>query len=149
MRIRRDPLYNSRGGFRRYPGIAMPRLRFGGRLPSPPVFCPEAGREISFALCLECPGFRVWNAKDGDFSRCRHEYLALEAKGYYDGTWDQHPENFDPETFAEIQERKRVNEQFAQDFEREKAGMERQAEALEQDDEAEEKPLDEEGRDEY
>jgi len=149
MRIRRDPLYNSRGGFRRYPGIPMPRPRFGGHLPSPPVFCQAQGKEIAFAFCLECPGFRVWNAKDGDFRRCRHEYLALEAKGYYDGTWDQHPENFDPETFAEIKERKRANEQFARDFEREKTEMERQAEALEQDDEAEEKPLDEEDRDEY
>jgi hypothetical protein len=150
MRIWRDPLYNKRGGFRRYPGIPMPRLRFSGRMPSPPVFCPEAAREIAFAHCLECPEFRVWNARDGDFRRCRQEYLALQAKGYYDGTWAEHPENFDPETFAEIQERKRVNEQFAQDFEREKAEMARLAEALEQYEETEEEQRNEdEDRNEY
>jgi hypothetical protein len=131
MRIWRNPLYNRRGGFRRVPLLPMPRLRFRGRLPSPPVFCPEAGREIAFAFCLECPEFRVWSAQDGDFGRCRHEYLSLQARGYYDGTWDDHPENFDPETFERIQERKRLNEEFARDFDQEKVKMMELARALE------------------
>lgn len=149
MRIWRDPLYNRRGGFRRVPGTPVVSYRSLGRFASPPVFCPEAGGEIAFALCFECPDFGVWSAQDGELRRCRHEYLALAAKGYYDGTWDEHPENFDAETFAEIQERKRINERFMQDFERESQEMERLAEALEQDDEAKETPLDEEGQHEY
>lgn len=149
MRIWRNPLYNRLGGFRRLPFMTLPPLHYKGHFPGPLVFCPAQGKETAFAFCLECPEFRVWHVKDGDFKRCRHEYIDLASRGHYDGTWDDHPENFDPETFAEIQERKRANEQFAQDFEREKAEMERQADALEKDDEADEEPLDEEDRDEY
>jgi hypothetical protein len=130
MRLFRNPLYNRLGGFRRVPYVQIPRLRFRGRLPSPPVFCPEAGREIAFAVCLECPKFRVWNAQDGDFKRCWTSFKALEARGYYDGTWDDHPENFDPQSFAEIQERKKINAEFAEDFERDKAEMAELAKAL-------------------
>lgn len=149
MRIWRNPLYNSLGGIRKHPQMRVPPSYSWGRLRCPPVFCPPQGREISFAYCLECPEYRVWHAKDGGFRRCRHEYADLASRGYYDGTWDDHPENFDPETFAEIQARKRINEEFLRDFEREKAEMERLAEALEQDEEAKEEPLDEEGQNEY
>jgi hypothetical protein len=93
--------------------------------------CPEAGRTISFQNCLHCPKFGVWSPQDGDFRRCWHEYKDLGARGHYDGTWQDHPENYDPETFARIQERKRLNEEFAADFEREKAEMARLAEELE------------------
>ena len=137
MRLFRNPLYNRLGGFRRVPYVQMPRLRFRGRLPSPPVFCPDVDKEIAFAVCLECPKFRVWNAQD-EIRRCWHEYKDLEARGYYDGTWDEHPENFDAQTFAEIQERKRVNEEFARDFELDKAKMAELAKALEDGEEQEE-----------
>jgi len=131
MRISRNPYFDRLGRLRKYPRPYVPRPRFEGRLPSPQVFCPEAGREIAFAFCQECPEFRVWDAQDGDFRRCRHEYLSLEAKGYYDGTWDDHPENFDPETFERLQEEKRTRERVLREMEAEKNELVRMAEALE------------------
>jgi len=137
MKIFRNPVFNRFGGIRRVPSLQMPRPLFRGRLPCPPVFCPEAEREIAFTYCLKCPKFRVWNAQDGDYKRCWHEFKDLESRGHYDGTWEDHPENFDPETFARIQEEKRSNEQFALDLERERAEMERLAKALEDEEEEE------------
>jgi len=131
MRLFRNPLYNRLGGFRRVPYVQIPRPLFRGRLPSPSVFCSEAGREIAFAFCLECERFAVWNAKDGDFKQCWHEFKSLEARGYFDNTWDTHSENFDAQTFTEIQERKKINAEFAEDFERDKAEMAERAKALE------------------
>lgn len=138
MRFYRNLVYDSRGFPRRVPRMRVPVLRFHGHGPVGEVRCPCAGREVSFLSCLECHEFRVWSAKDGDFRRCRHELLDLEARGYYDGTWDEHPENFNPETFAEIQERKRLNEQFLRDFESEKAERERLARELDEEAEREE-----------
>jgi len=149
MRLIRNPIYNRMGMVKRVVTTPIPRLPYPRGYAGPLVHCPEEGRDVAFVRCLKCPKFRVWNAQDGDFRRCWYEFKDLESRGQYDGTWGDHPENFDPETFAEIQERKRINEQFARDFEREKAEMERQADELEQEEEAEEKPLDEEDWDDY
>jgi len=148
MRIWRSTLYNKRGGFRRVPPLLMPSPRFRGRLPSPPVFCPAQRKEIAFAFCLECPEFRVWSAQDGDFRRCRHEFLSLAARGFYDGTWDDHPENFDAETFEQLQEEKRIRERVLAEMEAEREQLERMAEELESGEEADEKEETEEGDDE-
>jgi hypothetical protein len=131
----RNPMYNGLGMVRKRPGASLRsplNVGFGSRRPFYPgiVDCPEAGAAISFESCLRCPRFRVWSAQDDGFRRCWHEYKALEERGYYDGTWDDHPENFDPETFERIQETKRLDEEFASDFEREKLEMAHQAEAL-------------------
>ena len=94
--------------------------------------CPEAGETISFENCLHCPKFGVWSVQDGGFRRCWHEYKDLESRGHYDEEkWLSHLESADPQTFARIQERKRLNEEFAADFEREKAEMARLADELE------------------
>jgi len=132
----RNPMYNSLGLVRKRPGTSI-RSPFNVGLGARRRFypgsadCPEAGETISFENCLRCPKYAVWNAQD-EIRRCWHEFKDLEARGYYDNTWDSHIENFknEPEVFEEIQARKRLNEEFAADFEREKAEMARLAEKL-------------------
>jgi hypothetical protein len=131
----RNPNYNYLGMVRRCVTTPVRRtFHYGRAAAGPPVHCPEAGHEIAFAHCLGCERFAVWNAQD-EIRRCWHEYKDLEARGYYDGTWDEHPENFDAQTFAGIQERKKINAEFAGDFELDKAKMAELARALEDDEE--------------
>jgi hypothetical protein len=149
-------MYNSLGMVRKRPGTSLRsplnigkgsrRLFYPGS-----VDCPEAGETISFENCLTCPKYALWNAQD-EIRRCWHEFKDLESRGYYDGTWDDHPENYDAETFERIQETKRLNEEFAADFEREKAEMARLAEELaraEGEEDREEPDRPEEDEDEY
>lgn len=96
-----------------------------------PVDCPERKEQVHFLECVGCELFRVWDEQDGDLRRCYHEFRDLKSRGYYDNTWDDHPENFDPETFAEIQEKKRRNEEINREMELERAELERRAEELE------------------
>lgn len=70
---------------------------------------------------------------DGDMKICWYEYKDLKSRGHYDGTWNDHPENFDPETFAEIQERKRLNAEVNRELESEFAGHESKAKELAED----------------
>jgi hypothetical protein len=134
----RNPMYNSLGLVRKRPGTSI-RSPFNVGLASRRAFypgsadCPEAGKTISFENCLACPKYAVWSPQD-EIRRCWNEFKDLEARGYYDGNWEDHPENYDPETFERIQETKRLNEEFAADFEREKAEMARLAEKLARDD---------------
>lgn len=95
------------------------------------VDCPESGCEVCFSDCLRCTNFQQWHEKDDGLRRCYHEYLDLDSRGYYDGTWDDHPENFDPETFERIQERKQRNEAFFQEMESEREKLDKMAEELE------------------
>jgi len=125
----RNPIYNRLGMVKRFVATPIPRPRYDKRF-GPPTFCPEAGKEIAFINCLTCAKFAVWNAQDGDLKRCFYEFKNLASRGYYDGTWDDHPENFDSETFAEIQARKKLNAEFAADFEREKRELARLADEL-------------------
>ena len=100
------------------------------RVCAPPTReCPELGREAFVFECLECEKYSVWHEKDG-FRRCYYEFRELESRGFYDGTWDDHPENFDPETFARIQERKRRNEEINRELETEWEALERKAKEL-------------------
>jgi len=132
----RNPMYNSLGLVRKRPGTSI-RSPFNVGLASRRALypgsadCPEAGKTISFENCLTCPKYALWNAQD-QIRRCWYEFKDLESRGYYDNTWDSHIENFanEPEVFEEIQARKRLNEEFAADFEREKAEMARLAEKL-------------------
>jgi hypothetical protein len=95
-----------------------------------PVDCPERKEQVHFTECIECELFRVWDEQDGDLRRCYHEFRDLKSRGHYDGTWDDHPENFDPETFAEIQEKKRRNEEINREMKLERAELERRGEEL-------------------
>ena len=108
---------------RRYPGLAIV---------GPPVLCQEQGREVPYIDCLKCERFAVWHAKDESFRRCWHKFKDLESRGYYDDTWDDHPENFDPETFARLQEEKRHREDVLREMEADKAELARLAEELAQ-----------------
>lgn len=132
MRITRSPIYNHLGGLKRFVTTQLPRPRYRGRvIAGPPTYCAEAGKEIAFINCLTCEKYAVWNAQDGELKRCWKKFKDLESRGYYDGTYDSHPENFDPETFAEIQARKKLNAEFLADFEREKPELAGMAEELE------------------
>ena len=132
----RNPIYNGLGLVRKRPGASLRsplNIGKGSRRSFYPgsAECPEAGKTISFENCLSCPKYALWNAQD-EIRRCWHEFKDLESRGYYDGTWDDHPENFanEPEVFEEIQARKRLNEEFAVNFEREKPELERMAKDL-------------------
>jgi hypothetical protein len=94
------------------------------------VDCKERKQQVHFHECLECGNFRVWHAKDDGLKRCYHEFKDLESRGFYDGTWDDHPENFDPETFESIQEQKRLNERLNREMELERAELDERAEEL-------------------
>jgi hypothetical protein len=138
MRFFRNPFYNKLGMVRKRPAASVwSHLNVGAGPPRRPFYpgsadCPEAGKTISFEKCLSCPKHAVWHPSDGDLKRCWHEFKSLESRGYYDGTWNDHPENFDPETFAEIQERKRLNEEVRRQMEQEKPELERMARKLEE-----------------
>lgn len=130
----RNPIYNSMGLVRKRPAASIRsplNVGLASRRPFYPgsADCPEAGKTISFENCLACPKFAVWNPQD-EIRRCWHEFKNLESRGYYDGTWQDHPENYDHETFKEIQERKRLNEEFLKEFEQEKVELARLAEEL-------------------
>jgi hypothetical protein len=94
-----------------------------------PVDCPELGTQVHFSTCLRCDRHQIWDPKD-EIKRCWYEYKDLKSRGYYDGTWDDHPENFDPETFQKIQEEKRLNEEILRKMEAERPELERMAEEL-------------------
>lgn len=117
------PGFWKHGGFGRAGFVCQPRM----------IDCPERKEQVHFIDCLECGKFRVWHAKDDDMKRCWYEYKDLKSRGYYDGTWDDHPENFDPETFAEIQERKRLNAEVNRELESEFAEFRSKAAELEED----------------
>jgi hypothetical protein len=91
--------------------------------------CPDLAREAYIFECLECEKYKIWHGMDG-FKRCYYEFKELESRGFYDGTFDSHPENFDPETFARIQERKRLNEEVNRELESERPELARKAEEL-------------------
>lgn len=95
-----------------------------------PIDCPERKEQVHFVDCLECEKFQVWHSMDGDMKSCWYEFKDLKSRGHYDGTWDDHPENFDPETFAEIQERKRLNAEVNRELESEFAEFKSRAEEL-------------------
>jgi hypothetical protein len=97
------------------------------------IDCPERKEQVRFTDCLECEKFQVWHEKDGTLKRCHHEYLDLKKRGYYDGTWDDHPENFLPDEFARLQERKRLNEELNREFESERSELKRRAEEIAED----------------
>ena len=94
-----------------------------------PVDCPELGEQVSFVTCLRCDRHRIWHEKD-EVACCWYEYRDLKSRGYYDGTWDDHPENFDPETFQRIQEQKRLYESINREMEQEKIELQSRAEEL-------------------
>jgi hypothetical protein len=96
------------------------------------VDCPESGCEVCFSDCLRCESYQVWHDKDDGLRRCYHEYIDLESRGHYDGTWDDHPENFDdPDDFERIQERKQRNEEINRKMELEREELKRMAEEFE------------------
>jgi len=129
-------MHNRLGLVRKRPSASVwSSLNFGLRPRGPfypgSVDCPEAGETISFAACLSCPKYAEWHAQDDGLKRCWFEFKDLASRGYYDGTWDEHPENFDAKTFAEIQEQKRLNEEVRGQMEAEKPELERMARELE------------------
>jgi len=95
------------------------------------VDCPDKKEQVHFSECVRCEKFQVWHGKDEDFRRCYYDYLDLNSRGFYDGTWDDHPENFAPETFAKLQEKKQFNEELTRKMELDREEMERRAEELE------------------
>lgn len=117
--------------FSRFGRFHNPRsLRLPGDLKGPchkwdddadQVYCPELNEEIPWTRCLSCENYQVWNQKDG-VRICRYEYEDLKSRGYYDGTWDEHPENFDPEEWERLQEERenaeRVRRELEEDWER-------------------------------
>ena len=126
------------------------------------VDCPEQKKEVRLTECMECGKFKVWHEKDGDVKRCWYEFKDLKSRGFYDGTWDDHPENFDPDTFAKIQERKRLNREVNRELESERLELREKAEQLsreleeekeegyyEEDEEPEEEPEEHEDEEDY
>ena len=96
-----------------------------------------SGREhgggcVSFSDCLKCSNFQDWEQK-GEGKMCHHEYKDRKSRGYYDGTWEDHPENFEPETFKRIQEEKRLNEQINRKMDNEREELQKMAENLAKD----------------
>jgi hypothetical protein len=128
----RNPYISRLGLPRRFPAFGnllfRPRSRGLARY-VPQVDCPERGEKVWFDACVRCEKFAVWHSKD-EISRCWHDFKALEERGYYDGTWDSHPENFDPETFVQLQDEKRNRERVLREMEAEKAELERLAAKL-------------------
>lgn len=100
-----------------------------------PVDCPELGEQVSFVTCLRCDKHRIWDPKD-EIKRCYWEYKDLKSRGFYDGTWDDHPENFDSETFQRIQEQKRLYQSINQEMEQERTELQSRAEELQKEDSA-------------
>ncbi len=110
----------------------LPGRRYSGlTVVGPPVLCPEQDREVPYIDCLKCERFAVWHPKDEGFRRCWYKFKDLESRGYFDDTWDDHPENFDPETFARLQEEKRHREEVWREMEAEQAELARLADELE------------------
>jgi hypothetical protein len=95
------------------------------------VDCPEKDERVHFSKCVQCEKFQLWHEQDDGLRRCYHQYLDLKSRGHYDGTWDDHPENFDPETFARIQEQKRRNEEIRREMELERKELEKLSEEME------------------
>lgn len=128
----RNPYISKLGKPLRFPAfgnaLSRPRLR-GFRPYVPQVDCPERGAKVWFDECVRCEKFALWHSKD-EIQRCWHEFKALEARGYYDGTWQDHPENYDPETFAQLREEKRNRERVLREMEAERAELARLAEEL-------------------
>jgi len=156
----RNPYISRLGKPLRFPAFGRslfrPRSR-GFRPYVPQVDCPERGIKVWFDECVRCEKFALWHEKD-EIRRCWHEFKALEARGYYDGTWDEHPENFDPDTFAQLQEEKRNRERVLAEMEAEKAELAHLAEELaraggeddeEETDEERDRPDDDEDEYEY
>jgi len=107
-------------------------MRRPARVLIPPVmYCPDLGREAYVFECLECEKYRVWNESEG-IRMCYYEFREWESRGLYDGTWDDHPENFDPETFERIQEQRRRNKEINRELELEWEELERKAAELEE-----------------
>jgi len=73
-------------------------------------YCPDLQKTISRAGCLDCDKFQIWHERD-ETKRCWHEFQDLKSRGYYDGTWDFHPENFEPDEWEELERQREINEE--------------------------------------
>lgn len=91
-----------------------------------PVNCPESGGQVGFRTCVQCSNFQEWHEKDGG-PRCYHEYKDLESRGYYDGTWEDHPENYTCEEWQQYQEEKRNIERINKEMEKDREEMKKLA----------------------
>jgi uncharacterized coiled-coil protein SlyX len=84
-------------------------------------YCPELQKTISFAGCLGCERYQIWHERD-EAKTCWYEFQDLKSRGYYDGTWDFHPENFEPDEWEELERQRetneRVNREIDEDWER-------------------------------
>lgn len=100
------------------------------------VHCPDKKEQVHFSECVQCEKFQVWHEKDGEFRRCHHEFLEMESRGFYDGTWNDHPENFAPDAFAKIQKSKQLNEEINREMEVERNELEWRSEELEKNSES-------------
>lgn len=85
---------------------------FGSRGAGPvPVHCQELDEEVDLRDCFKCDLYGRWAEEYGDtLELCRHEFEDRQSRGYYDGTWDEHPENFEPGEWENLQERKKLSE---------------------------------------
>lgn len=95
--------------------------------------CPECGGQVCFTECVRCKNFQVWHEDDDGMRRCYHEYMDLESRGYYDGTWNDQPGQYTYEEWKQYQEELRRNEVIdSGEMEREWAEFEREAEDQEE-----------------
>lgn len=122
-----------RGGHKRLTDLISNRFsnRFSrGSKPPPytkPVDCPESGCQVCFSTCVQCSKFQEWHEKDDGMKRCYHEYKDLESRGHYDGTWEDHPENYTHEEWQQYLEEKQLNEEINREMEKESVEMEKLA----------------------
>jgi hypothetical protein len=91
-----------------------------------PVDCPESGCQVCFGTCCQCEQFGIWHEKD-EGPRCYHEYKDLESRGHYDGTWEDHPENYTREEWQRYQEEKRNIERINKEMEKDREEMKKLA----------------------
>jgi hypothetical protein len=96
------------------------------------VNCPESGCEVCFSDCLRCENFQQWHEDDDGLRRCYHEYMDLESRGYYDGTWNDQPGQYTYEEWVQYQEELRRNDVIdSSEMEREWSELEREDEEFE------------------
>lgn len=102
-----------------------------GRGPAAPsVDCPESGCEVCLSTCLKCENYNHWHEQD-EVRRCYHEFLDLESRGYYDGTWNDQPGQYTYEEWVQYQEELRRDDLIDSEMEREWAEFEREDEEFE------------------
>lgn len=83
-------------------------------------YCAEAGEEVPFEECLDCPNYAVW--EEEDIQRCRHEYEKLKGEGHYAKTQqelERDVKQYNPGAWPKLIEKERMNEKIWNEMQKE------------------------------